>query len=94
MKSYDTVVHALDDLKKRGYEADFATETVCLYCGDLDIRMDPEDFHIDEVYRFKDGSTPAGNCVLYAITFISGEKGTLLDTNGTYSPDISFEKVK
>ena len=94
MKTYDTIAHALDDLKKRGYEADFATETVCLYCGDLDIRMDPEDFHVDEVYRFGDGATPGGNCVLYAITSISGVKGTLVDAYNTFSLNRRFEMAK
>ena len=63
MKNYNCLVDALDDLKKRGYKADFATETNCLYCGDLDIRLHPEDFKVDEVYRFKDGSTPGDNAV-------------------------------
>ena len=49
MKNYESLVAALDDLRKRGYAADFATDTICLYCGDLDLRLDPEDFHVDEV---------------------------------------------
>jgi hypothetical protein len=31
MKNYGSHVDALDDFRKRGYEADFATETDCLY---------------------------------------------------------------
>ena len=53
MKSYESLSDALDDLRKRGYEADFGIETIGLYCGDLDLRLDPEDFHVDEVYPFE-----------------------------------------
>jgi hypothetical protein len=94
MKNYDSLIDALDDLKKRGYEADFATQTVCLYCGDLDIRLDPEDFHVDEHYRFEDGSTPDDNAVLYAISSTTGLKGTLVDAYGAYAENMSFEMAK
>jgi len=94
MKSYESLVDALKDLKKRGYEADFATDTVCLYCGDMDIRMDPEDFHIDEVYRFEEDSNPENNSVVYAISSSTGVKGTLVDSYGTYPEHLSFEMAK
>lgn len=94
MKNYESLAEALDDLKKRGYEADFATQTVCLYCGDLDIRLDPEDFHVDEIHRFENGSAPGGNAVLYAISSTSGTKGTLVDVDGTYASGMSLEMAK
>ena len=94
MKNFESLVDALDDLKKRGYQADFATQTVCLYCGDLDIRLDPEDFHVDEVYRFDGDSSPDNNSVLYAISSSSGVKGTLVDSYGAYSDSLTFEMAK
>lgn len=94
MKNYESLTDALDDLKKRGYEADFATQTVCLYCGDLDIRLDPEDFHVDEVYRFERNSNPDDNSVLYAISSSTGVKGTLVDGYGAYSEYLNFEMIK
>ena len=94
MKNYESLVDALDDLRKRGYEADFATQTVCLYCGDLDIRLDPEDFHVDEIYRFEGNSNPDDNTVLYAISSITGVKGVLVDAYGTYSEHLNLEMVK
>lgn len=90
MKNYESLVDALNDLKERGYWADFGTDTVCLYCGELDIRLNPEEFHVDEVYRF-DGDSNANNSkVLYAITSATGMKGTLIDENGTYSERLNF----
>lgn len=94
MKNYESLTDALNDLKKRGYEADFATQTVCLYCGDLDIRLDPEDFHVDEVYRFEGNSNPDDNSILYVISSSTGIKGTLVDSYGAYSDSLNFEMAK
>lgn len=91
MENYETLVDALDKLKERGYDADFATQSVCLYCGDLDIRLDPEDFHVDEIYRFEGDSNPDDNTVLYAITSATGVKGTLVDSYGAYAGTLSFD---
>jgi hypothetical protein len=79
MKNYDSPGDALSDLKNRGYNTDLATEHFCLYCGDLDMRLDPEEFHVDEVYRVKDNSSPDDGSVVYAISSPLGVKGTLID---------------
>jgi hypothetical protein len=82
MKNYESVVDALADLKQRGYIAEFESTSYCLYCGDLDVRLDTDDFHIDEFYRFEDGCSPEEASTLYAITSNTGVKGTLLNTAG------------
>ncbi|MES1217817.1 MAG: phosphoribosylpyrophosphate synthetase [Bacteroidota bacterium] len=94
MKNYESLIDALDDLKKRGYQADFAIQTVCLYCGDLDLRLNPEEFNIDEVYRFESNSNPGDSSILYAISSSSGVKGTLVDSYGAYADSLSFEMAK
>ncbi len=94
MKNYESLVDALNDLKERGYVADFATDTVCLYCGELDIRLNPEEFQVDEVYRFEGDSNPDDSAVLYAISSSTGIKGTLIDAYGAYSKSLSFEMAK
>lgn len=94
MKNYESLVAALDDLNKRGYEADFATDTICLYCGDLDLRLDPEDFHVDEVYRFEGNISPDDSAVVYAISSSTGVKGTLVDGYGSHSGSLSFEMAR
>ncbi len=94
MKNYQSLTEALDDLKKRGYEADFGTETFCLYCGDLDMRLDPEDFHIDEVYKFEGNANPGDTSILFAISSSTGIKGILVDSYGTYHENLSFEMAK
>lgn len=94
MKNYTSLTDALDDLRKRGYIADFETQSFCLYCGDLDLRLDEEEFNIDETYRFEGDSNPDDSAVVYAITSTSGAKGTLIGGYGTYSGHLSFEMAK
>lgn len=94
MKNYESLIDALDDLKNRGYEADFGTEQVCLYCGDLDLRLNPESFNIDEVYRFEGDSNPDDSSVVYAISSSTGVKGTLVDVYGAYAGNQSSEMLK
>jgi len=94
MKNYESLVAALDDLRKRGYEADFATDTICLYCGDLDLRLDPEDFHIDEVYRFEGNIGADDSAFLYAISSSTGVKGTWVDGYGSQTGGLSFEMAR
>jgi hypothetical protein len=94
MKNYESLSTALDDLRKRGYENNFATDTFCLYCGDQDIRLDPEEFHIDEVYRFGSQPNPENSFIIYAITSLSGVKGTLVATDETYTGSLNLEMAK
>lgn len=89
MKNYNSLSDALNDLKQRGYKADFKTQTVCLYCGDLDVRLDPQDFNVDESYRFEEDSN-GNSCLLLAITSSTGLKGTLTDSYNIGSCSINF----
>ena len=91
MKNYESLAEALDDLRKRGYEADFETESPCLYCSDLDLRLIEEEFNIDEAYRFEEDANPDDNVVVYAISSSMGVKGTVVDGLGVLAGSISFE---
>jgi len=94
MKNYESLVDALDDLRKRGYEADFEPQSNCLYCSNLDLRLNEEEFHVDEVYRFEGDSNPDDNSVVYALTSPTGVKGTIVDGYGASSDNISVEMAK
>jgi hypothetical protein len=67
-RNYDTLSEAVDDLIKRGYTTDFLLqkEKECLLCKDNSLELSPEDFTIDEVYRFEGISDPADE-VLYLL---------------------------
>jgi hypothetical protein len=85
MKNYESLDDALSDLKNKGYEDDFATESFCLYCSDLDMRLDPQDFHVDEIDRVEGNSNAGDNATVYAISSSAGVKGTVVDADGTHS---------
>ena len=89
MKNYESLVDALDDLRKRGYEADFEPQSNCLYCSNLDLRLNEEEFHIDEVYRCEGDSNPEDNAVVYALTSPTGVKGTIVNGYGASSDNTS-----
>lgn len=91
MKNYDTLVEALNSLKAEGYTYDFNLLGDCLSCKDLDQNFGPEEFHVEEVYRFEGASNPDDNSVLYVIRTDSGVKGTLVDAYGAYSEEITPE---
>jgi len=86
MKNNVSLDDALSNLKQKGYEDDFATASFCLYCGDLDMRLDPEDFHVDEIDRVERNSNPGECAIVYAISSSAGVKGTLVvDADGSDS---------
>ena len=89
MKNYESLGDALSDLKKKGYEDDFATESFCLYCSDLDMRLDPEDIHVDEIDRVEGNSNTRDSTTVYAISTSAGVKGTLVvDADGAQSAEL------
>lgn len=69
---YDTLSQAVDDLIKRGYTTDFLVETEkeCLVCHQpMSLELSPEDFEVDEVYRFDGGmNDPSDESILFAIS--------------------------
>jgi hypothetical protein len=94
MKSYDTLTEALNDLKKRGYTADFNLYPNWIECRSLDIWLKPEEFHVDEVYRFEGLNNPDDSAVLFAVRSTSGIRGTLLDAYGVYATAMSPTMMK
>lgn len=91
MRHYESLMDALEDLKRRGYSLDFRREPTCLYCYVFDLWISPDQFNIDEVYRFEGDSNIDDSCVLYAISSYSGMKGVLIDSYGVYAEYLTFE---
>ena len=94
MHSYTTLTDALNDLKKRGYTEDFNLRHHCLECKSVPMEIHPEDFTIDEFYRFEGASNPDDSSILYAISSNKGLKGTLVDAYGIYSEQVSADMVE
>ena len=91
MRTYDTLTEALNDLKERGYTEDFSLRPYCLECKAKEIEIHPENFVVDEFYRFEGMTNPDDNSVLFAITSSDGLKGTLVDAYGVYAENLSPE---
>jgi hypothetical protein len=94
MRTYESLIDGLTDLKNRGYQADFRKDPTCLYCYALDLWIAPEQFNIDEFYCFGDNSDPSDTSILYAISSYTGIKGTLIDAYGVYADSVSFDMAQ
>lgn len=92
MHVYDTITDALTDLDNRGYNLDFNLTAESLACKSVNLFLKPEEFEIEEVYRFEGMTDPADSSVVYAISSNVGNlKGVLVDGYGVYAENISPE---
>lgn len=89
MYTYDTLSEAVTDLTRRGYTENFNLQPDCLACAALSLQLHPEEFTIDEYYRFEGASNPDDNSIVYAISSDNGVKGVLTDAYGIYSESLS-----
>lgn len=94
MTNYATLTEALDDLKRRGYTADFDLQPHCIECAAQQLQLHPDDFEITEVYRFEGANDPGDSNVIYAITGKNGLKGVLMDAYGVYSDSLTAEMLE
>lgn len=89
MKAYNTLVDAIDDLRKKGYDRDFNLREACLECSASGLQLSPDDFEITGTYHF-DGSTDVDDeVVLYTIESKNGLKGLLVNAYGIYADSVS-----
>lgn len=89
MESYETLVEALEALKKQGYTHDFNIKNELIECMALNLRLNHDEFEVTHVYRFEGMTNPDDQSVLYAIESNSGIKGTLVNAYGIYSDPVS-----
>jgi hypothetical protein len=89
MMAYETLTEALGDLKKRGYSHDFNLQSEAIKCNALDLKLCPEDFHVDEIHRFEGMNDPDDSAILFAIKSASGVKGVIVDAYGAYTDSLT-----
>lgn len=96
LRNYDTVSEAINDLIKRGYTYDFEiTNEACLYCVNAEIQLSPEEFEIDETYRFEGDTDPGDEMIVFAISSKHHKlKGIVMNGYGTYSDDAKAKIVE
>jgi len=87
-KSYETVSEAVNDLVKRGYTTEFSVhpDKECIICNNSATSLSPEDFEIDEIYRFEGMTDPADETIVYAVSSSKNNmKGVIVNAFGPYS---------
>ncbi len=83
--SYDTLSQAVNDLVKRGYTADFLVmaDKECLTCKNNSMELSPDEFAIDEIYRFDGMTDPSDESIVYAISSDKHDiKGLVINSYG------------
>jgi hypothetical protein len=93
--NYDTVSEAINDLIKRGYTIDFSIhpEQDCLVCKATTDPLSPEEFEIDETYRFEGNTDPGDEMIVFAISSKKYKmKGVVVNGYGMYS-DSRISKI-
>lgn len=94
---YDTVTAAVNDLISRGYVINFmiSEDGDCLIAPGTDVCYYPNDFEIDEYYRFDGMTDPGYDDIVYAISSHTHQhKGIVVNGYGAYSSAKTAELVK
>ena len=96
-KRYTNMVEAIEDLKQRGFTANFEFLHQVFRDVDSGRTFKAADLTIVEHYRFEGASDPDDMSVIYAIESHDGTTGIIADAFGVYAtPDLGrfLEKVK
>jgi hypothetical protein len=96
-KRYLNMVEAIEELKKRGFTANFEFLNQEFRDVDSGRTFKADELTIVEHYRFEGASDPDDMSVLYAIESDDGLKGIVADAFGLYAnPDLGgfLENVK
>ncbi|MEX1239737.1 MAG: phosphoribosylpyrophosphate synthetase [Cyclobacteriaceae bacterium] len=94
MRNYNSLSEATNDLKARGYTEDFNLQPTCIECPSLKLQLHPEEFSIDEFYRFEGMSNTDDNSIVFAISSRDGVKGVLVDAYGVYAESLSEPMIR
>ena len=95
MYTYDTVVDALNDLRKRGYTIDFNIAFDKIICSENKHSLDPSDFEITEMHRFEGDTDPGDENVVYAVESKNRQlKGVITSAFGMYAEGASTDMLK
>ena len=88
-KGYKSMIEALEDLKKRGFTANFEFLNNVFRAVDSGKTFQADALTIVEHHRFEGASDPDDMSVVYAIEAADGTRGILVDAFGVYAnPDL------
>lgn len=96
-KCYDTVTEAMADLKKLGYTIDFSIlpDKEFLSSQLPAAVLSPDEFEIDDFFRFEGETDPGDQMIVYAISSKKDNlKGIVVNAYGLYADNASSAIVK
>jgi len=89
-QTYLTMAEAMNDLKRRGFTADFEPIDKMLHVAGSERTFQPDELTIVEHHRFEGASDPEEMAVVYVLEARDGTRGVLIDAYGVYAnPDLS-----
>ncbi|WP_323028468.1 hypothetical protein [Gelidibacter japonicus] len=95
MKTYTTLSEAVNDLTKKGYTFNFNIQQDCIWCAENNTQLQPDEFEIDEVYRFQEMSDVDNESILYAISSTQNNvKGLLVNAYSIYADSASTKLIE
>ncbi len=97
MHTLDTLSETMNALKNKGYTTDFNLKKDCLVCtvNEKEVHVYPNEFEIEDNFRFEGESNPSDNSILYAIKSDKHNlKGVLVNAYGVYAEDQAGEMAK
>ena len=90
-----TLSETLAMLKKQGYSEDFNLAATHLTCSGQALELFPNDFVVDQHFRFEGPSDPADEAVVYAISSARFNlKGTLVNGYGPSGDALADELIQ
>ena len=94
MRTYTTLSEAVNDLTKKGYTFNFNIRHDCIWCAQNNMQLQPDEFEIDQTYRFQEMSDVDNESVLYAISSMKNNvKGLLVNAYGIYADTASSKLI-
>ncbi|OOG71910.1 hypothetical protein [Algoriphagus sp. A40] len=93
MPNYEpTLVETLEKLRKEGYTIDFNVRFDSLICNDVCLL--PQDFEVDQTFRFEGNTNPSDEAILFAISSLDGKlKGVVVNSYGVYADQLTEEMI-
>ncbi|WP_426671977.1 hypothetical protein ACPPVU_12150 [Mucilaginibacter sp. McL0603] len=91
MKNYNNKKQAIIGLQHRGYDLDFVFKDENLLClQELEL-IGPDEFEIEETYKFEENHNIAQTFVVYAIKSVQRDlKGILLTSYSAFTKGLGF----
>ncbi len=87
--NYDTLVEAIETLKKQGYQHNFNVTQNGLLVEGKGKSYIAEEVELHEFHRFEGNTNPADMSIVYAVQTNSGKRGLVVDSYGVNGSEIT-----